>query len=97
MPADQIREYDELVPGSAEKIIDATFIAPSRRQDDLVNAQIGTSKTGQGWAIFLAIICVAASIMFFLRGNAIAGGAFLGMPLLLLIGSFLPWSHRKDD
>lgn len=62
-----------------------------------MNAQISTSKNGQGWAIFLAIICVAASIVFFFKGNTIAGGAFLGMPLVLLIGSFLPWSRRKDD
>lgn len=95
MPADQIRGYEELVKGSAEKIIDATFLAPSRRQSDIVNAQISSSRVGQGWAIGLALICVIAAIVFFARGNTIAGCALLGMPLLLLIGSFLPW--RRQD
>lgn len=94
MLAGQIAEYDHLVPGSAEKIIHAQFIAPSQRQSDLVQAEVDTSKRGQGWAIALALICVVASIVFFAVGNPIAGGAFLGLPLVVLIGSFLPWSKK---
>lgn len=81
------------MPGLAERIVRITesqTVDVSAREDKLVDAEIDTAKKGQGWAIFLATICIIASIVFFAVGNPIAGGAFLGMPLVMLIGSFIP-------
>ena len=90
---DHLKQYNELVPGSAERIIDAVYQAPSRRQDEIVKAQIETSRVGQRWAIFLAVIFVAASITFFFLGNNYAGSAFLTLPLVQFIAAFLPFKH----
>ena len=60
----------------------------------MMTAEIATARTGQGWAIFLAQICIVAAIVFFSLGNNIAGGALHGLPLAGLIGSFLPKWNR---
>lgn len=85
------------MPGLAERIVRITesqTVDASVREDKLVDAEISTGKTGQGWAIFLSMVCIIAAIVFFALGNNIAGGAFLGMPLVMLIGSFIP--KRQD-
>lgn len=43
-----------------------------------------------GWAGFLASVCLVAAIVFIAKGNNTGGGIMFGMPVLLLIGSFLP-------
>lgn len=96
MLAAQIKEYDDFWPGKGELIVDAQFLAPSRRQDKLVEAEIVTNTRGQGWAIFLAVACVVLAAVFFFQGNNYAGSAFLGIFLVTLVGSFLPWSRRKE-
>lgn len=50
-----------------------------------------------GFAAYLSVypICIVASIVFFAIGREIAGAALLGLPLVGLIGSFLPkWTRR---
>ncbi|MDR0416439.1 MAG: hypothetical protein LBH76_03825 [Propionibacteriaceae bacterium] len=87
---EHLRQYEEIVPGSAAKLMDAVYEAPSRRQDKLVQAEIDVNKTGQSAAVFLAVVCVLASIVFYALGNTVAGTAFLGVPLVQLILAFFP-------
>jgi uncharacterized membrane protein len=91
-PAD-LRAFEEILPGSAERILRSMEVQihdASARDDRIVDAQIKEGNRGQKWAIALALICIAAAIVFFALGNAVAGGFFLSPPLLLLIGSLLP-------
>ena len=52
------------------------------REDRIVDAEIRLSGRGQMWAGFLALVCIVAGIM-------------LGMPVLALVGSFLPSLRRR--
>jgi len=94
LPA-HLRQYDDIVPGAAARILDAVYQAPSHRQDKLVEAEITTAKVGQVVAILLAVVSVGASITFFAFDRIIAGSAFLGVPLVQLILSFFPMSRRS--
>lgn len=88
-----LRAYDEIVPGAAERIIrvhESQTVRVADREDRIISAEIELSRNGQGWAGFLALVCLAAAIVFIARGNNTGGGIMLGMPVLLLIGSFLP-------
>lgn len=93
-----LAEFEGFMPGLAERIVRITesqTVDVSAREDRLVDAEIATGKAGQGWAIFLSVICILAAIVFFAMGNNIAGGALLGMPLVMLIGSFIPKRQTK--
>lgn len=61
----------------------------SARENLLVEAEIEAVRAGRAWAGGLALVCLAAAIAFFALGNNVAGGAFLGLPALGLIRSFI--------
>ena len=91
-----LERYERVLPGAAERIVrvyEVQFVDASQRDDRIVNAELADGRRGQTWAIILALICIAASIVFFARGNLVAGGILLSPPVLLLIGSFL--SRRR--
>lgn len=92
---EHLEQYERVVPGCAADIVQAQLISPQRRLDRLADGEIRTAKTGQAWAIFLAIVCITAAIVFFANANNTAGMAFIGLPLVGLIGSFLP--NRKRE
>lgn len=89
-----VRQFEELAPGAAEKIIDAQLIAPQRRLDKLADAEIKSTSTAQGWGIFFALGLIAFSIIFFWRGNVIAGGALIGPVILGVLSLIVPWNRR---
>ena len=91
-PPGAMREYNEILPGAAERMLamaERDLAARHEREADAQRAYTDTAKTGQAIAALLAFICVTASILFFAFGNRWAGTAFLGLPSVLLIRSFL--------
>ena len=90
-----VRQFDELNPGAGEKIIDAQLIAPQRRLDKLADAEIKAASTAQGWGIFFALGLIVFSIIFFWRGNNIAGGALIGPVILAVLSLILPEARRS--
>lgn len=89
---EHLRQYNELVPGAAKDIIDTVYLAPERRQQQALESVTKTAARGQGWAIFFMLGCFVMAAIFFATGNMIAGGAFMGPPLIALIRILLP--HR---
>jgi uncharacterized membrane protein len=88
-----LQAYEQILPGSAERIFRSMEVQindASARDDRIVDAQIKEGDRGQKWAIGLALICIAAAIVFFAIGNSVAGGILLSPPVLLLIGSLFP-------
>lgn len=90
---EQVRQYDEISPGIGEEIIRAQLIDPQKRLDRVAASEIETAKTGQGWAIFLALVFTVFAIVFAFRGNNVAAGIFIGPIFLSLLSIFLP--HRR--
>lgn len=92
---EQVRAYDDLVPGIGEKIIHSQIIQPQDRLDRVAEAEISTAKTGQGWAIFICLILVGFGIAFFFRGDTVAGITLVGAPLIAsFVGLFVPRIRR---
>lgn len=90
--------YDEIVPGAAERILrvhESQTVRVADREDRIVDAEIRLSGRGQMWAGFLALVCIVAGIWFISEGDNAGGGIMLGMPVLALVGSFLPSLRRR--
>ena len=57
--------------------------------DKLVDAEIKAAKRGNDRAFALTLVAFLASIVFFSLGNAVAGVAFVSVPVVMLIRSFI--------
>lgn len=95
LPPAMLREFNDLVPGFAERYLgmtERTVTGHIDRDDKLAAAEIEAASTGQVMAFLLTVLAMIAAVVFFAVGNDIAGVAFLSVPLLMLIRSFL--GHR---
>jgi uncharacterized membrane protein len=91
-PPAGLGHYDAVLPGAAERIVRMAEQSLQHQIDQdakLNDAEVTTAKRGQTMAFSLAGAAVALATLFFLLGNVVAGLAFLGMPILLLVRSFL--------
>ena len=95
---DVLRDYDEVLPGAAERILrafESVTVDASARDDRIVDADNWVAKTGAGWAFALLLFCFFAAVAFFVAGNNYAGSAFLGAPIVMtLLGKIAP--PRRD-
>ena len=95
-----MQEYEQVVHGSADRIIrvhESQTVQVANREDRIVDAQIDRDRDGQGWAGFLSLLCVAAGIVFGFTGRISAMAIVLGLPVVMLVGSFIPRSGRQHD
>jgi hypothetical protein len=90
-----LRQYDAVVPGSAQEIIKSNVADPNKRQNELTNAAMAVAKRGQWIASGIVAVCISAAILFFFSGNNIAGAIFFGGTLPMLIKQF--WSGGQGD
>lgn len=96
-PATELQADEYVSAGAAQKIIDVfaeTVTAQVRAQQTLVEGEIEGSKQGVFLAFVLTLIAVIAPIVFFAVGNNIAGGALLGIPVVMLARAFITRSYH---
>ena len=89
---DVLAQFEGIVPGCAARIVAMTehmLTASGKTLDKVADAEIETSKRGQWMAYSLAIISMVAGVYFFVVDKPWGGTAFLGLPAVLLITSFL--------
>lgn len=94
-----LAEYDQVIPGSAERILQAfesVTTKASQRDDRISDGILWVRKTGAGWAYFFLLTLVSASIVFFALGNPVAGGAFISAPVLLGLTTVIVSAFKKD-
>lgn len=91
---EQVRGYDQIVPGIGEEIIRAQLIKPQERLDRIADAEIKTAKRGQGWAIFIGLVLVFCAVVFLLRGNNIGAGLFMGPVFIAVITQWIPRDRK---
>lgn len=92
MPApERLREYEEIVPGSAERILrmaESMTTDESAREDRLVNAEIESARFGRRAAAGLTVAFLAGAITFFALDNVPAGAVLLSVPVAMILRSF---------
>lgn len=96
-----LREYNELIPGIAERIVcvfEKTATGQIDTSEKLATAEIEIARQGQALAFVLTVIALVASVYFFIRRDNVAGVAFLSVPVMMLIRSFIrPPGGEKGD
>ncbi len=81
------------MPGSAQRILDMSekaLVGHIDRDHKLADAEIELGRNGQAMAFTLTLIALITAVVFFLMGNEVAGLAFVSLPVVMLIRSFLP-------
>lgn len=99
-PSGELARLEQLRPGITDEWFDLvkrdTDAEITRKETEsqsaakLSDAEIKRADAGQSIALFLALICITASIVFFAIGNPWAGGFFLSVPVLQLVQTFIP-------
>ncbi|MDX2527845.1 DUF2335 domain-containing protein [Streptomyces europaeiscabiei] len=91
-PAGVLAEYEQLVPGSADRIIGMAEVATTGHIETakkVADAEIEATQWGMRFAFTLTILAMIASFVFFVRGDEIAGAAFLSFPIAMIVKSFI--------
>lgn len=99
-PAAELAEYKQVQNDLPERIISMAEVTVQGREDranKLVDAEVEAGKTGQAFAFLIAAFCVVAAVVFFALGNNVAGGFLVGIPVVLLVQSFLKNGGTSDD
>jgi len=96
---DILRQFNEVVPGSAERIIKMAEEQSAHRKDleqKVISSDIARSKWGQilGFIIAIAGLIVSAVVAIF--GSAIAGGIIGVGTLASLVGVFMYGSKTRS-
>lgn len=81
---------------------EARTVDASKRMDRLVDAEITQTRNDRAMATLFLMIFTALAVVFFALGNNIAGGFFLGVPILAVIrtmwtGSNFHAKQKKPD
>lgn len=89
-----LARYEQAFPGSVERII-AMAEAETFRSHDRDDLQVATSaklmKRGQWIGAAVTAGGMVGAAGFFIVGNNVAGGVFLGLPLIMLVRQFTTW------
>ncbi len=96
-PPQALAEYDQLVPGAAERILaiaERTIAAKTDVDDRLANAEIKAAKTGPRILTGLTMLAFAAAAVFFALGNQTAGTAFTFFAVIMFVRPFLARPDR---
>lgn len=87
-----LHDYDVVLPGAADRILKMAEDAAETRNEALrttTKAEVEYAQTGQVLAFLFTGMAFVAAIVFFALKMKYAGTAFLSVPVLMLIRSFL--------
>ena len=98
-PPEILRKFDEVVPGSAERIIkmaEGQFAHRTELERKVIDSDIVTSKRGQILGFVIAIVGLICSMVISIFGNKIAG-ALIGVGTLAsLVSVFMYGSKARS-
>lgn len=99
-PPNLLREYDEIVPGTAARIV-AMAEAQSRHRIDLekrvVHSDIRKSYYGLVFAFVICIAFLACGTFLVLNGHDVAGATIATSSLVGLAGTFIYGTHARKQ
>lgn len=97
-PPETLREYDQILPGAAERILSMTERVVTGKidiEEKYANGEIRNADKSLNLAFGLTLLAFAASVVFFVLVNQVAGVAFISFPVLMIIRAFLLRSDRN--
>ena len=87
-----LREYEELCPGAARKIILSGLAQSTHRMDretEVVHSQISNEFRGQWMAFFIVMIVIIATVVVTVYGYPWVGGVMCGSTLISIVSIFV--------
>lgn len=102
-PADMLRQYDDISPGFADRIIKSSEREQDHRhgcEKSALGASISAEKRGQWMAFWIALAMIGISAYLISMGQVLAGSIFGGVTLLGLVALFQnkQWKFwRKEE
>ncbi|MCS2146891.1 DUF2335 domain-containing protein [Scandinavium manionii] len=100
-PPEIIRDYDQILPGGAERIFAMAEKEQAHRHEmdsTAVNGAIRKDKRGQWMGFSIAFIILAIASVFAWRGNTTFAGSLIAIDLLGLVSIFVLGRRRaKSD
>jgi uncharacterized membrane protein len=90
--SETLKEYEEVLPGSAQTIFDVFVKQSNHRmamESTVVNAQQTQSKWGQNYAFIIAIVVLAAAFACILMGHEVSGSILGSVDLVALVTVFI--------
>jgi len=87
--ADELYKYEEPHQERIFRIAESFSTDESGRRDRIADAQIAQSNRAQWITPALLVLFGSAAVVFFALGNTVAGVAFLAMPVLRFLGTFI--------
>jgi len=97
-PPEMLREYDQIYPGAAEKIIQMAESQLHHRQSlerQVIEAEIRQAARGQWIAGAIALAGLLAATLVGVFGSPVVGGAIAAMDVVGLAAVFIYGSHQK--
>ncbi len=98
-PPDILRQFDEVVPGAAERIIKMAEEQSAHRRElekKVISSDIARSKWGQFLGFVIAIAGLAVSAIVAIYGNALVSGIIGVGTLASLVGVFMYGSRNRS-
>lgn len=96
-----LRQYDEVIPGAAERIIAMAETQAKHRQqleNKVIDSGIRDSRLGLHYGLIIGLCAVAGGTACIILGHQIGGSIIGGVGLSGLVGVFVYGSaqHRKE-
>jgi uncharacterized membrane protein len=91
-PPDALAGYKSILPDMPERLlrmVEKDLDANIEREKAFTDASITAGRVGQAAAIVVTFACVLAAIGFFAAGDAVAGAAFLSLPVVMLVRTLI--------
>ena len=95
-----LKRFDEVVPGSAERIIkmaEGQFAHRTELERKVIDSDISRSKWGQILGFLIAVIGLGVSLVAILYGKQWAGSIIGGATLASLVGVFMYGSRVRSQ
>jgi uncharacterized membrane protein len=99
-PPEVLRQYDQLLPGAAERIISMWENQARHRQQlekDVIASDIKDSKLGLTLGFIVAVVAVTAGMICILMGHTIGGSIVGGSAVPALVGVFVYGSRQRRN
>lgn len=97
-PPDALREFNEIVPGSAERIFDMAEKQLDHRlrmEETVVRGDSRRSYLGLIAGFMLSATLIAGGVFLVVNGHDWAGGLLVGVNILGLAGAFVYGTHSR--